>query len=254
MHIAHVALHILFDVWLEVVNLMHFLCSALCAKMIRNSQGFGMPQLLGVQLKKLLKILLFRKLWISVLWNWACKLSGPSLWRSLWSRHFPQLQVGFGGASLASSDALPVMLHEGRGLGSKCYLVYCDTLVFLGIGWNGKRADFPLEIKSVIVECKTRKKSTFLRYPSLIFSGLATGLPKLWLTFMLWGLETEEWCLCCVLNLQTSGLIEISNSYFFNWCSPMSYPILSHPCTPLCSLPAASRSAGWTRFIDELEG
>lgn len=88
MHIAHVALHILLDVWPEVVNLLHFLCSALCAKMIRNSQGFEMPQLLGVQLKKLLKVLLFRKLWISVLWNWACKMSGPSPWRSLRSRHF----------------------------------------------------------------------------------------------------------------------------------------------------------------------
>lgn len=95
-----------------------------------------------------------------------------------------QLQVGFDGASLASSDALPESCSmRAEGLTSKCYLVYTDALVFLGIvlGWSGKRAEFPLEIKSVIVKYKTRKKSTFLRYPSLIFSGLA----KLELTFML---------------------------------------------------------------------
>lgn len=83
---------------------------------------------------------------------------------------------------MAHSDARPESCSmRAEVLGSKCYLVYWDTLVFLRIvlGWNGKRAEFPLEIKSVIIKCKTRKKSTFLRYPSLVFSGLATGLPKL---------------------------------------------------------------------------
>lgn len=72
-----------------------------------------------------------------------------------------QLQVGFDGASLASSDALSESCSmRAEGLTSKCYQVYTDALVFLGIvlGWSGKRAEFPLEIKSVIVKYKTRKK------------------------------------------------------------------------------------------------
>lgn len=212
MHIAHVAPHILFDVWLEVVNLMHFLCSALCAKMTRNSQGFGTPQLLGVQLKKLPKVLVFRKLWISILWNWICKMSGPSPCRSLWSRHFHGAVV-FGGASLASSDALPESCSmRAEGLGSKCCLVYCDALVFLGIvlGWNGKRAEFPLETQSVIVKCKIRKKFLpEISQPYLQWSGNRSAKAVTDLHAM--RLRTQEWCPCCVLNLQTSSLIEMSN-------------------------------------------
>lgn len=119
----------------------------------------------------------------------------------------------FGGASLASSAALPGSCSiRAEGLGSKCYLVYWDALVFLGIvlGWNGKRAEFPLETQSVIVKRKTRKKDLpEISQPYLQWSGNRSAKAVTDLHAV--RLRTQEWCLCCVLNLQTSSLREMSN-------------------------------------------